>query len=97
MEGGCGAHPFNPSTWETEASLWVQVLSGLQRDFQGSQDYPLRTCLHNNNHSNSNSKSNSDDYDDKDDEYNDDDDDDDDNNNNDDNEGGRGMERCLRG
>lgn len=76
MEGGCGAHPFNPSTWETEeyGSLWVQVLSGLQRDFQGSQDYPLRTCLHNNNNSNSNSKSNSDDDDNKDDEYNDDDD-----------------------
>ena len=40
-------HVFNPITQEAEAgrSLWVWGQHDLQREFQGSQDYPEKPCL----------------------------------------------------
>jgi hypothetical protein len=41
------ARAFNSSTWEVEAgrSLWVWGQSGLQKEFQDSQDYTEKPCF----------------------------------------------------
>ena len=45
--GSMMAHAFHPSTQEAEAegSLWVQDQSGLQSEFQNSQEYAEKPCL----------------------------------------------------
>jgi hypothetical protein len=48
------AHTFNPSTWEAEAGGFLSSRSGLQSEFQDSQDFTEKPCLENNNNNNNN-------------------------------------------
>jgi hypothetical protein len=53
-ESGIVAHTFNfqPSGGRGNWTLWVWDQSGLQSEFQDSQNYMIRLCLNNNNNNN---------------------------------------------